>query len=60
MPHPLPKKSKPRRDFKAWLVHNLINQGCHFPADPSYLEIQLALATHGFRPTQLVGIERVR
>jgi hypothetical protein len=60
MTQPTPKKSKPRRDFKAWLIHELTKQGAHFSPDPSYLDIQMALATRGFTPTRLAGIERVK
>lgn len=46
---------KPRRAFRAWLIHELTEQGAQFSAKPSYVEIQLALATRGFVAVRLGG-----
>lgn len=42
---------KPRRAFKAWLIHTLAQQGARLSADPSYVEIQLVLLTRGLTPS---------
>ena len=43
---------KPRRDFRAWLLHQMIQQGAELPDDPPYKLVREVLAQRGLRPTE--------
>lgn len=36
-------KPKPRRAFRAWLIHEISKRGVPLPADPTYVQLRDAL-----------------
>lgn len=41
--HPGAKLYKPRREFRAWLIHELNKRGADLPANPEYTRLREAV-----------------